>query len=80
MSSLANFKRFYLDITCKDLKEQIVCKLTRDGFVTFDMLRSPEELLHFCTRLGKIVMHRDADQNGVTRIVQSETLDRKSVV
>lgn len=64
------FAQFYCDLTGNFAEEQIVDALQRDGLVTFDAIKSTNELLHLCNRLGTIVQHRDADESGLTRIVK----------
>jgi len=70
MASTTPFATFYLDVTGAHAEEQIVHALAQDGLVTFDTIQSTRELLQFCTRLGAIVKHRDADKDGLTRIVK----------
>ncbi len=70
MASTTPFATFYLDVAGEHAEEQMAHALVRDGMITFDTIQSTGELLHLCTRLGKIVNHKDADEAGVTRIVK----------
>jgi alpha-ketoglutarate-dependent taurine dioxygenase len=70
MASTTPFATFYLDIMREYAEEQIAHALARNGMITFDTIQSTGELLHLCTRLGRIVNHRDADEIGLTRIVK----------
>ena len=70
MTTTTSFATFHLDITGEYAGEQIADALVRDGIITFDAIQSTDELLHLCNSLGAIVNHRDANDAGLTRIVQ----------
>src|SRR6266536_2008849 len=72
MTTTTPFAAFYLDVTGDHTEEQIAHALAKNGMITFDAIRSKEDLLHLCTLLGTIVKHRDADRTGLTHIVKRE--------
>lgn len=74
MTITASFTAFYLDVTGGCVEEQVAYALARNGLVTFDTIQSKEDLLRFCTLLGTIVKHRDADGSGLTHIVKQESI------
>ncbi len=70
MTITTPFATFYLDITEEYAEKQIERALLWDGMITFDAIHSTRELLRLCRQIGTIVKHRDADENGITRIVK----------
>src|SRR6266540_2301404 len=70
MTIATPFTTFYLNIKEEHAEEQIAHALEQSGILTFDTIESTEDLLHFCSMLGTIVKHRDADNVGLTRIMK----------
>jgi len=56
----------------------IITKLHEDGLLIIDAVNTIEELLSIAQSLGSIIQHRDADERGLTHIMQRDVLDDKS--
>ena len=72
MGNAEHFKIFYIDISQENVEERMRNDLEKRGLVTFDQIHSVEELRLFCSKLGTSLAHRDADEYGVTRIINYE--------
>ena len=74
MGTQRDFTSFKLqDVTnCDD--DQITSALEKDGVITFDKIYSSRELLQLCARLGRTIIHRDSDENGLTQISKRDTV------
>ena len=46
--------------------------LKEEGFITFESIFSPEQLVAFANNFGRLILHRDSDEFGVTTITPRE--------
>lgn len=77
MENAEHFQTFYIDISQENAATLVMSRLKERGLVTFDHIHTVEELRFFCAKLGKLLAHRDADEYGVTRIIQHEASPSK---
>lgn len=51
-----------------DLQQDWAARLVADGFARFDRISTRAQLLTLGTSLGRVVAHRDSDDDGVTTL------------
>lgn len=55
----------------------IAARLTEDGFVRFDGIRTRTQLVTLSASLGAIIAHRDSDSDGITTLENRAELGRR---
>lgn len=64
----SDFYTTFVNLTDNGSEKKVTDTLDKYGFVTFEGMRSPEDLLRFGQTLGRIIPHPDADISGITTI------------
>lgn len=71
VSIVEPFGDCYVNISSPDCRNVFARILAKFGFATFDQIKSEDDFLELARLLGRVQQHRDSDERGITRIVDT---------
>ena len=67
---MLNFEDYFIDLTETDAHKRLVQRLHHIGLVTFEGVKTEEQLLTLCQSIGEVVHDESSNERGLTTIVE----------